>query len=129
MRTRWPTSSGSRARGTPTRSGARWNLAAACHKARRLPEAISLGEAALAGCEQFLGAGHRETLSARANLAHAYHAAGLLKRASAHFDRALRDCEQSVGPDDPLTGEVRVLRKRYLAGRQGAAPIITGPAT
>jgi tetratricopeptide (TPR) repeat protein len=114
--------------GHPDTLRARWNLAAACHKARRLPEAISLGEAALADCEQFLGPGHRETLSARANLAHAYHAAGLLKRASAHFDRALRDCEQSLGPADSLTGEVRVLRKRYLAGRQGAAPIITGPA-
>ncbi|HEY3980311.1 MAG TPA: tetratricopeptide repeat protein [Streptosporangiaceae bacterium] len=114
--------------GHPDTLRARWNLAAACHKARRLPEAISLGEAALADCEQFLGPGHRETLSARANLAHACHAAGMLKRASAHFDRALRDCEQSLGPDDSLTEAVRVLRKRYLAGRQGAAPIITGPA-
>jgi tetratricopeptide (TPR) repeat protein len=114
--------------GHPDTLRARWNLAAACHKARRLPEAIGLGEAALADCEQFLGPGHRETLSARANLAHAYHAAGLLKRASAHFDRALRDCEQSLGPGDSLTDAVRVLRKRYLAGRQGAAPIITGPA-
>ena len=113
--------------GHPDTLRARWNLAAACHKARRLPEAISLGEAALADCEQFLGPGHRETLSARANLAHACHAAGMLKRASAHFDRALRDCEQSLGPDDSLTDAVRVLRKRYLAGRQGAAPIITGP--
>jgi tetratricopeptide (TPR) repeat protein len=114
--------------GHPDTLRARWNLAAACHKARRLPEAIGLGEAALADCEQFLGPGHRETLSARANLAHAYHAAGMLKRASAHFDRALRDCEQSLGPDDSLTDAVRVLRKRYLAGRQGTAPIITGPA-
>jgi tetratricopeptide (TPR) repeat protein len=113
--------------GHPDTLRARWNLAAACHKARRLVEAISLGEAALADCEQFLGPGHRETLSARANLAHACHAAGLLKRASAHFDRALRDCEQSLGPDDSLTEAVRVLRKRYLAGRQGAAPIITAP--
>jgi tetratricopeptide (TPR) repeat protein len=117
-----------RGHGHPDTLRARWNLAAACHKARRLPEAISLGEAALADCEQFLGPGHRETLSARANLAHACHAAGMLKRASAHFDRALRDCEQSLGPDDSLTEAVRALRKRYLAGRQGAAPIITGPA-
>jgi len=51
----------------------------------------------------------------------------MLKRASAHFDRALRDCEQSLGPDDSLTDAVRVPRKRYLAGRQGTAPIITGP--
>jgi tetratricopeptide (TPR) repeat protein len=114
--------------GHPDTLRARWNLAAACHKAKRLPEAIGLGEAALADCEQFLGPGHRETLSARANLAHAYHAAGMLKRASAQFDRALRDCEQAVGPDDSLTEAVRVLRKRYLAGRQGAAPIVTGPA-
>ncbi len=106
---------------------ARWNLAAACHKAKRLSEAVKLGEASLADCERLLGPGHRETLTSRANLAHAYHAKGLLKRASAHFDRALRDCEQSLGPDDPLTGEVRTLRKRYLAGRQGAAPIIAPP--
>ena len=106
---------------------ARWNLAAACHKARRLPDAIKIGEAALGDCEQALGPGDRETLTARANLAHAYHAAGLLKRASAHFDRALRDCEQALGPDDQLTNAVRALRKRYLAGRQGAAPIITPP--
>lgn len=106
---------------------ARWNLAAAYHKAKRLPEAIKLGEITLADCEQALGPGDRETLSSRANLAHAYHAAGQLKRASAHFDRALRDCEQSLGPDDQLTEAVRALRKRYLAGRQGAAPIITPP--
>lgn len=106
----------------------RWNLAAACHKAKRLPESVKLGESTLAECEQVLGPGHWETLTTRANLAHAYHAAGQLKRASAHFDRALRDCEQCLGPDDPLTTSVRVLRKRYLAGRQGAAPIITPPA-
>jgi tetratricopeptide (TPR) repeat protein len=106
---------------------ARWNLAAACHKAKRLPRAVELGETSLGDCERVLGPGHRETLTARANLAHAYHARGLLKRASAQFDRALRDCEQSLGPDDPLTGEVRKLRKRYLAGRQGAAPIMAPP--
>ena len=105
----------------------RWNLAAASHKAKRLREAIQLGEAALTDCEQHLGPGHWDTLTARANLAHAYHAAGLLKRASAQFDRALRDCERSLGTDDPLTEAVRALRKRYLAGRQGAAPIITPP--
>jgi tetratricopeptide (TPR) repeat protein len=113
--------------GHPDTLRARWNLAAACHKAKRLPEAISFGEAALADCERFLGPGHRETLSARANLAHACHAAGKLKRASAHFDRALRDCEQSLDPGDSLTEAVRVLRNRYLAGRQGAAPIVTVP--
>jgi tetratricopeptide (TPR) repeat protein len=107
---------------------ARWNLAAAYHKGKRLPEAIELGEATLADCERILGPGHWETLTARANLAHAYHAAGLLKRASAQFDRALRDGEQSLGPDDPLTASVRELRKRYLAGRQGAVPIMTPPA-
>jgi tetratricopeptide (TPR) repeat protein len=106
---------------------ARWNLAAACHKAKRLPAAVELGEASLGDCERVLGPGHRETLTVRANLAHAYHARGLLKRASAQFDRALRDCEQALGPDDPLTGEVRTLRKRYLAGRQGAAPIMAPP--
>ena len=106
---------------------ARWNLAAACHRAKRLPEAIRLGEATLAACEQILGPGHWETLTARANLAHACHAAGLLKRASAQFDRALRDCERSLGTEDPLTSAVRELRKRYLAGRQGAAPIIAPP--
>jgi tetratricopeptide (TPR) repeat protein len=106
---------------------ARWNLAAACHKAKRLPEAVKLGETSLADCERVLGPGHRETLTVRANLAHAYHARGLLKRASAHFDRALRDCEQSLRPDDPLTDAVRTLRKRYLAGRQGAAPILAPP--
>jgi tetratricopeptide (TPR) repeat protein len=107
---------------------ARWNLAAACHRAKRLPEAVQLGEATLADCERVLGPGHRETLTSRANLAHAYHAAGQLKRASAQFDRALRDCERSLGPDDPLTDTVRALRKRYLAGRQGAAPIIAAPS-
>lgn len=105
----------------------RWNLAAAYHKARRLPEAVELGEATLADSEQTLGLGHRETLTTRANLAHAYHATGRLKRASAQFDRALRDCERAVGPDDPLTSAVRDLRKRYLAGRQGFAPIVTEP--
>jgi tetratricopeptide (TPR) repeat protein len=114
--------------GHPDTLRARWNVAAAYHKARRLPDAIDLGETALADCERFLGPGHWETLSTRANLAHAYHAAGKLKRSSAQFDRALRDCEQALGPDDPLTGEVRVLRNRYLAGRQGGAPIITAPA-
>ena len=108
---------------------ARRNLAAACHTAKRLPEAVQLGEATLADCERILGPGHQETLTSRANLAHAYHAAGLLKRASAQFDRALRDCERSLGPDDPLTDMVRALRKRYLAGRQGAAPIIAPPST
>ena len=107
---------------------ARWNLAAAYHRAKRLPEAVQLGEATLADCERILGSGHRETLTSRANLAHAHHAAGQLKRASAQFDRALRDCERSLGPDDPLTGSVRALRKRYLAGRQGAAPIIAPPS-
>jgi tetratricopeptide (TPR) repeat protein len=107
---------------------ARWKLAAAWHKAKRLPEAIKLGEATLTDCERILGPGHWETLTARANLAHAYHSAGLLKRASAQFDRALHDCEQSLGADDPLTQQVRALRKRYLAGRQGAAPIIAPPA-
>ena len=92
------------------------------------PITIGLGETVLADCERFLGPGHWETLSTRANLAHAYHSAGKLKRASAQFDRALRDCEQALGTDDTLTGEVRVLRNRYLAGRQGAAPIITAPA-
>ncbi len=106
---------------------ARWNLAAACHKARRLREALTLGEATLADCEQHLGPGHWDTLTARANLAHAYHAAGLLKRASAQFDRALRDCERALEPDDGLTAEVRTLRQRYLAGRQGAAPIFSPP--
>ena len=28
-------------------------------------------------------------------------------------------CERFHGPDDPLTSQVRALRKRYLAGRQG----------
>ncbi len=107
---------------------ARWNLAAAYHKAKRVPEAIVIGEAALAGCEQDLDPGHRETLTTRANLAHAYHTSGLLKRASAHFDRALRDCERAAGPDDPLTAQIRALRQRYLAGRQGAAPIIAPPS-
>ncbi len=105
----------------------RWNLAAAYHKARRLPEAVELGEATLADCERFLGLGSRDTLTTRANLAHAYHATGRLKRASAHFDRALRDCERALGPDDPLTNSVRDLRNRYLAGRQGFAPIIAPP--
>jgi tetratricopeptide (TPR) repeat protein len=114
--------------GHPDTLRARWNVAAVYHKARRLPDAIGLGETVLADCERFLGPGHWETLSTRANLAHANHAAGKLKRASALFDRALRDCEQALGPGDPLTGEVRVLRNRYLAGRQGAAPIITAPA-
>jgi tetratricopeptide (TPR) repeat protein len=114
--------------GHPDTLRARWNVAAVYHKARRLPDAIGLGEAVLADCERYLGPGHWETLSTRANLAHAYHTAGKLKRSSAQFDRALRDCEQALGPDDPLTGEVRVLRNRYLAGRQGAAPIITAPA-
>jgi tetratricopeptide (TPR) repeat protein len=115
--------------GHPDTLRARWNLAAAYHKAKRLPEAVQLGEATLADCERILGPGHWETLTSRANLAHAYHAAGLLKRASAQFDRALRDCERSLGPDDPLTEAVRALRKRYLAGRQGAAPIIAPPST
>ena len=106
---------------------ARWNLAAALHLARRLPEAVELGEGALADCEVALGMGHRETLTTLANLAHAYHATGRLKRASAYFDRALRDCERAVGPDDPLTVAVRDLRQRYLAGRQGLAPIIAPP--
>ena len=114
--------------GHPDTLRTRWNVAAVYHKARRLPDAIDLGETVLADCERFLGPGHWETLSTRANLAHAYHAAGKLKRSSAQFDRALRDCEQALGPDDPLTGEVRVLRNRYLAGRQGGAPIITAPA-
>jgi len=114
--------------GHPDTLRARWNVAAVYHKARRLPDAIGLGETVLADCERSLGPGHWETLSTRANLAHAYHAAGKLKRSSAQFDRALRDCEQALGPGDPLTGEVRVLRNRYLAGRQGAAPIITAPA-
>ncbi|HUC59995.1 MAG TPA: tetratricopeptide repeat protein [Streptosporangiaceae bacterium] len=107
---------------------ARWNLAAALHKAKRLPEAVKLGEAVLVDCERDLGTGHWETLTTRANLAHAYHAAGLLKRASAQFDRALHDCDQALGENDPLTDKVRALRKRYLAGRQGAAPILAPPA-
>lgn len=111
----------------PTTFRARWNLAAAYHKARRLPEAVELGEATLGDCEGNLGLGDRETLTTRANLAHAYHATGRLKRASAQFDRALRDCERAVGPDDPLTSAVRDLRKRYLAGRQGFAPIVAPP--
>jgi tetratricopeptide (TPR) repeat protein len=115
--------------GHPDTLRARWNLAAAYHRAKRLPEAVALGEATLADCEQILGPGHWETLTARANLAHAYHAVGRLKRASAQFDRALRDCERSLGPDDTLTEAVRALRKRYLAGRQGAAPIIAPPRT
>jgi len=114
--------------GHPDTLRTRWNVAAVYHRARRLPDAIDLGETVLADCERFLGPGHWETLSTRANLAHAYHAAGKLKRSSAQFDRALRDCEQALGPDDSLTGEVRVLRNRYLAGRQGGAPIITAPA-
>ncbi len=113
--------------GHPATLRVRWNLAAALHKAKRLPDAVRAGEANLAGCEQYLGAGHPETLTTRANLAHAYHASGLLKRASAQFDRSLRDCEQALGEDDPLTEQVRALRKRYLAGRQGAAPIMAGP--
>lgn len=107
---------------------AQWNLAAAFHKAKRLPDAIKLGEATLADCERLLGPGHWETLATRANLAHAYHASGQLKRASALLDRALRDCERALGPDDDLTEAVRGLRKRYLAGRQGSAPIISPPA-
>lgn len=106
---------------------ARWKLAAAWHRAKRLPEAVQLGEATVADCERVLGAGHWDTLTSRANLAHAYHGAGQMKRASAQFDRALRDCEQSIGPQDPLTDQVRALRKRHLAGRHGAAPIIAAP--
>jgi tetratricopeptide (TPR) repeat protein len=106
---------------------ARGNLAAAYHMAKRLPDAVELGEATLGDCEQILGPGYRETLTSRANLAHAYHATGLLKRASAHFDRALRDCGLALSVDDPLTGRVQALRKRYLSGRQGAAPIVTPP--
>jgi len=106
---------------------ARRNLAAAYHKARRLAEAVELGAATLADCEQNLGPGHRETLTLRANLAHAYHASGQLKRASAHFDRALRDCERARGTADQLTEAVRDLRVRYLAGRQGTAPIVSPP--
>jgi tetratricopeptide (TPR) repeat protein len=116
-----------RGTGHPDTLHTRWNLAAACHKAKRLADAVRHGEASLADGERVLGPGHRETLTARANLAHAYHARGLLKRASAQFDRAIRDCEQSLGPDDSLTDAVRTLRKRYLAGRQGAAPIIAPP--
>lgn len=114
--------------GHPGTLRAKWKLAAAWHKAKRVPEAIKLGEATLTDCEQILGPGHWDTLIARANLAHAYHSAGLLKRASAQFDRALHDGEQSLGADDPLTEQVRALRKRYLGGRQGAAPIIAPPA-
>jgi tetratricopeptide (TPR) repeat protein len=106
---------------------ARWKLAAAWHRAKRLSEAVQLGEATVADCERILGAGHWDTLTSRANLAHAYHGAGQLKQASAQFDRALRDCEQSIGPQDPLTDQVRALRKRHLAGRHGAAPIIAPP--
>ena len=106
---------------------ARWKLAAARHRAKQVSEAVKLGEATLTDCERILGPGHWETLACRANLAHAYHGAGLLKRASAQFDRALRDCEQSIGPDDPLTDQVRTLRKRYMTGRQGAVPIIAPP--
>jgi tetratricopeptide (TPR) repeat protein len=106
---------------------ARWNLAAALHLARRLAEAVELGEGTLADCEPALGLGDRERLTTLANLAHAYHATGRLKRASAYFDRALRDCERAVGADDPLTIAVRDLRKRYLAGRQGLAPIVSPP--
>lgn len=106
---------------------ARWNLAAALHLARRLAEAVELGEGTLAECEPALGLGNRERLTTLANLAHAYHATGRLKRASAYFDRALRDCERAVGADDPLTVAVRDLRKRYLAGRQGLASIISPP--
>lgn len=113
--------------GHPDTFRARWNLAAAYHKARRLDEAVELGEATLADSERILGFGHRETLTTRANLAHAYHANGRLKRASAHFDRAIRDCERAVGPDDPLTAAVHDLRNRYLAGRQGIAPIVAPP--
>lgn len=116
-----------RGSGHPDLLRARWNLAAAYHKARRLSEAVELGEATVADCERILGPGHRETLASRANLAHAYHATGMLKRASAHFNRALRDCERALNPDDPLTGEVRALRVRYLSGRHGAAPIICPP--
>jgi tetratricopeptide (TPR) repeat protein len=106
---------------------ARWNLAAAFHLVRRFAEAVELGEGTLGECEVALGVGHRETLTTLANLAHAYHATGRLKRASAYFDRALRDCERAVGTDDPLTVAVRDLRQRYLAGRQGLAPIIAPP--
>jgi tetratricopeptide (TPR) repeat protein len=113
--------------GHPETLRAQWNLAAAFHKAKRLPDAIKLGETTLADSERLLGPGHWETLTARANLAHAYHAAGQLKRASAQLDRALRDCERALGPDDDLTEAVRGLRKRYLAGRQGAAPIVAPP--
>ncbi len=116
-----------RGSGHPQTLRARRNLAAVYHKARRLPEAVELGEATLADCEPMLGLGHRETLTVRANLAHTYHATGRLKRASAYFDRALRDCERALGPDDPLTSEVRALRRRYLSGRQGFAPIISLP--
>jgi len=116
-------------RGTshPDTFRARRNLASALHLARRLAEAVELGEDTLADCEPALGLGHRERLTTLANLAHAYHATGRLKRASAYFDRALRDCERAVGADDPLTIAVRDLRKRYLAGRQGLAPIISPP--
>jgi tetratricopeptide (TPR) repeat protein len=113
--------------GHPEALRAQRNLAAALHRAKRLPDALKLAEATLADCERLLGPGHWETLTTRANLAHAYHAAGQLKRSSAQFDRALRDCERALGPDDDLTEQVRALRKRYLAGRQGPAPIISPP--
>jgi tetratricopeptide (TPR) repeat protein len=116
-----------RGRAHPDAFRVRRDLAAAYYKSRRIPEAVELAEATLADCEQALGPGHRETLMSRANLAHAYHATGMLKRASAHFDRALRDCDRALGPDDPLIREVREMRKRYLAGRQGAEPLISPP--
>ena len=116
-----------RGRAHPDTFRAHWNLAAALHLARRLGEGVELGESTLAECEAALGMGHRETLTTLANLAHAYHATGRLKRASAYFDRAIRDCERAVGPDDPLTIAVLDLRQRYLAGRQGLAPIIAPP--
>lgn len=112
----------------PATLAARGDLAAAYHAGRRLPDAIALYEATLGACERALGPEHPRTLTIRANLAHGYHQAGRPKDALRLFDAVAADCERALGPGHPLSGAVRELHQRFLAGRFGAAPIFGTPA-
>ena len=72
-------------------------LASAHHAARRVSDAISLYERALADRERVQGADHPDTIGVRGNLASAYHSAGRMASALDLYERTRADCQRVLG--------------------------------
>jgi tetratricopeptide (TPR) repeat protein len=86
----------------------RQRLAAAYEAAGRVDIAITVLTDGLERCEEALGAGHPDTLTARAQLGRTFLAADRAGEAIPHFERTLAGREWVLGPDHPETLAARL---------------------